>query len=48
MKPIIKYGLGAVLAALLIGGYVGYKMWNKPHREVVNTEADVKLEAADN
>ena len=47
MKPIIKYGLGAVLAAILIGGYVGYKMWNKPHREVVNTEADVKLEATD-
>ena len=45
MKPIFKYGLLAVLAAFVIGGFIGYKMWNKPHREVVNTEADVMLEA---
>ena len=46
MRPILKYGLLAVLAALLIGGYAGYKMWNKPHREVAHAEADVQLDAA--
>lgn len=47
MKPIIKYGLWAVLAVIVIGGYIGYKMWNKPHRAVATAEADVKLEATD-
>lgn len=34
-----------LVIALLAGGYIGYRMWNKPHREVAEAKADVVLEA---
>lgn len=34
-----------ILLAMLAGGFVGYKMWNKPHREVAGASADVIIEA---
>ena len=45
MNAIVKYSLVGLALALLVGGYVGYKMWNKPHRDVVDAKADVTLEA---
>jgi hypothetical protein len=32
-----------LLAILLTGGIVGYKMWNKPHKETSSANADVIL-----
>lgn len=38
--------IGLLLAALA-GGFIGYRMWNKPHREVAEASADVTLEATE-
>lgn len=34
-------------AALLIGGIVGYFMYNKPHRDIVGSNAEFRLTASD-
>ncbi len=41
MKKLI---LPALLLAL-IGGFVGYKMYNKPHQEMTSAKADITLAA---
>jgi hypothetical protein len=33
-KKIIKFTLASVLIIVITGGFVGYKMWTKPHRNV--------------
>ena len=43
MNKLLKYGL--VLA--LIGGAVGYYLWNKPHENMERAAADVQLTAAE-
>ncbi len=42
MKKFILFGL---LAAAVIAGITGYMMWNKPHQNMVNADADVKVDA---
>lgn len=43
----MRYVLSGLLLVALAGGYAGYKMWNKPHREVAGASADVALEATE-
>jgi hypothetical protein len=45
MNKNLKYLLILVLLGLLAGGYIGYRMWNKPHRDVAGANADSSLEA---
>ena len=47
MSPILRILLIALGLGILAGGFVAYKMWNKPHRDVADAKADVKLEATD-
>lgn len=42
MKKVILLVLGLAV----IGAGVGYYMWNKPHKNLTNTKADVTLDAA--
>ena len=42
MKKFILFGL---LAAAVIAGITGYMMWNKPHQNMVNADAEVKVDA---
>ncbi len=35
-----------VLALALVGGIIGYKMWNKPHADMVAAKADLSAEAS--
>jgi hypothetical protein len=43
----MRYVLTGLLLAALAGGIIGYRMWNKPHREVAGASADVNLEATE-
>ncbi|MCB9283274.1 MAG: hypothetical protein H6563_04305 [Lewinellaceae bacterium] len=47
MNPIVRIVLVVLGLGVLVGGFVGYKMWNKPHRDVAGAQADVKLQATD-
>ena len=47
MNKTLRYLLILLLLGLLAGGYIGYRMWNKPHRDVAGAEADISLEATD-
>jgi hypothetical protein len=38
-KKILKWGLLSVFIIMITGGFVGYKMWNKPHRNVEEAKA---------
>ena len=38
-KRIIKFILASVLIIIIAGGFVGYKMWTKPHRNVAAIKA---------
>ncbi len=42
MKKFLLWGL---LAAAVIAGGAGYMMWNKPHQNMVNADAEVKVDA---
>lgn len=37
--------LYVLLAAVLIGAVVGYKMWNKPHQDLASAKTDVAVDA---
>lgn len=43
MKKLLYF----VIAAAVIGGAVGYFMWNKPHENIAASKADVQISAAD-
>ena len=38
-KKIIKWTLLSIFIVAVTGGFVGYKMWNKPHRNVEAAKA---------
>jgi hypothetical protein len=38
-KKIFKWGLLSAFIIMITGGFVGYKMWNKPHRNVEEAKA---------
>jgi len=42
MKKFILLGL---LAAAVIAGITGYRMWNKPHQNMQTADADIKVDA---
>jgi len=42
-----KIILSAIALALLIGALVGYKMYNKPHRDLAEANADYELSATE-
>ncbi len=42
MKKIILYG---ILLVAGIGAIVGYRMWNKPHKDILHASADVTVDA---
>ena len=44
MRRIIFIGL---LIAVLLGGFVAYKMYNKPHADMSSIKVDIKLSAAE-
>lgn len=41
----MKRTLLVVLLLVLIGAFVGYKMYNKPHENIENATADLKISA---
>lgn len=45
MKKSIKISLLVIGAILVIGGSIGYYLFNMPHRDVQATEADASLSA---
>lgn len=42
-----KIILGAIALVLLIGALVGYRMYNKPHRDLANVTADYQVSATE-
>lgn len=44
MKKLILIG---GLLGILVGGFVGYSLYNKPHRNIATEDADFKLSAND-
>jgi len=45
MKKSIKISLLVIGTILVIGGSIGYYLFNMPHRDVQATEADASLSA---
>lgn len=43
----MKKLLYLALAAAVIGGAIGYYMWNKPHENIAAAKADLQVSAAD-
>ncbi|MBN2263695.1 MAG: hypothetical protein JW735_12315 [Prolixibacteraceae bacterium] len=46
-KKIIRIGLIAVVAGIIIAGAVGFYMFNMPHRDVQSSKADFILNSSD-
>ena len=42
-----KIILGPIILALLIGALIGYRMYNKPHRDLATATADYRLSATE-
>jgi ATP-dependent 26S proteasome regulatory subunit len=43
-KKILKWSLLSLLIVITTSGFIGYKMYTKPHRDIENTEA-IKVDA---
>ncbi len=41
MKKVLIF----LLVAGLVGGYTGYRMWNKPHQDIAAAKAEMAVEA---
>lgn len=37
----------AVAVIALLGGIIGYQMYNKPHQDIASTESDLTIQASD-
>jgi hypothetical protein len=46
-KKILKIGIIVIVVGILIGGSVGYYMFNQPHRDVQSIKADFQMESSE-
>lgn len=45
-RKIIKISLSILAAIILVGGFIGYKIYNQPHRNVQATKTDFAFSAS--
>jgi hypothetical protein len=43
----MKKALVIILALAVVGGFFGYRMYNKPHKDMTSAESDLKIDAAE-